>query len=221
MKLLHCLSLAILAAGGLSFKVDVHTHPIPENYRRALLSAGYGSSNTSELFVDGLCTPEWTLDGHLNGSAVFGYNHSILSIKAPGLPFLRGNARATPLARELNDEMAGWVREHPQRLGAFGLLPLPDINASLAEITYCLDELGFDLIGLYTNIDGVYLGDSLFDPTMAELDRRNATVFVHPAGSTEYPALGNMALPVIEYPFDTTCAIANIMFKRTRLSYSN
>ncbi|KEF56420.1 uncharacterized protein A1O9_08001 [Exophiala aquamarina CBS 119918] len=207
--------------GGSSFTVDVHTHPVPESYRRALLGAGYGSSNASDLFVDGFRTPEWTLDGYLEDCTAFGYNYSILSITAPGLSFLRGNARARTLARELNDEMSGWMGQHPKRLGAFGILPLPDINASLAEIAYCLDELGFDGIGLYTNVDGVYLGDSLFDPIMAELDRRNATVFVHPAGPTESPALDNMSLPVIEYPFDTTRAIANMLFKQTRLRYPN
>jgi 6-methylsalicylate decarboxylase len=112
--------------------------------------------------------------------------------------------------------MYTWSQDHPRRLGAFGILPLPNIAASLEEIRYCLDELHFDGIGLYTNVDGVYLGDSSLDPIMEELNRRAAVVFVHPAGPPESPPLPGMSLPVIEYTFDTTRAIANLLFTQTR-----
>ncbi len=117
--------------------------------------------------------------------------------------------------------MSGWARDYPQRLGAFGILPLPDINASLEEIRYCLDDLDFEGIGLYTNVNGVYLGDKALDPIMGELDRRGAVAFVHPAAPPESPSLPVMSLPVIEYTFDTTRAIGNLLFTQTRKRYPN
>jgi len=98
-------------------------------------------------------------------------------------------------------------------------LPLPDVNASLEEIRYCLDELHFEGIGLYTNVNGVYLGDKLLDPIMEELNRRRTVAFVHPAGPPEAPLLPGMSLPVIEYTFDTTRAIGNLLFTKTRQRY--
>lgn len=211
-------SLSSAASMPSNFKVDVHTHPIPVAYKDALLAAGYGppGTNVSDVFVDGFRTPDFTIESYLEERVRHGYNYSILSITAPGVNFLKGNMQAKTLARQLNDQMSAWSKQYPQQLGAFGILPLPDIEASLAEINYCLDELHLEGIGLYTNVNGVYLGDPMLDPIMEELNRRNATAFVHPAGPPESPTLYNMSLPVMEYTFDTTRAIGNLLFTGTR-----
>lgn len=86
---------------------------------------------------------------------------------------------------------------------------------------YCLDDLKFEGIGLYTNYDGVYLGDALLDPILEELNKRNTTVFVHPTNPPEEPKLYNMSSPVIEYPFDTTRAIGNLLFTQSRKRFPN
>lgn len=213
--------LTALTMAGTSFKVDVHTHPVPDFYKAALLDAGYQATSVSDIFVDGFRTPDFTVESYLQERLEHGYNFSIMSITAPGVCFLKGNHRAKTLARELNDQMSAWSKQYPMQLGAFGILPLPDLEASLAEIAYCLDELQFHGIGLYTNVNGVYLGDSFLDPIMEELDRRGATAFVHPAGPPQSPALQNMSLPVIEYTFDTTRAIGNLLFTGTRKRFPN
>ena len=203
-----------------TFKVDVHTHPIPEFYRDALYAAGYPGDNVSSIFVDGFLTPyPFSVDSYLAARREQGYNFSILSITAPGLSFLKGNALAGTFARRINDYFAENIREHPRELGAFGILPLPDINGSLAEIAYCLDTLKLEGIGLYTNYAGVYLGDPELDPIFEELNRRKATVFVHPTNPPVSPQLYRMSLPVIEYPFDTTRAIGNFLFRQARKKF--
>ena len=62
------------------------------------------------------------------------------------------------------------------------MLPLPHIDASLKEMERGFDELG--CVGVNMNI--VCLGRSIaeteFEPIYAEMNRRGAVLFVHPAG---------------------------------------
>ena len=51
--------------------------------------------------------------------------------------------------------MARAVADHPGRLGCFAALPLPQVDASLAEIGYALDVLRTDGIGLLSSYDGL------------------------------------------------------------------
>jgi aminocarboxymuconate-semialdehyde decarboxylase len=54
---------------------------------------------------------------------------------------------------------------------------------------------------------GKYLGDPVFEPRWAELDRRHAVVFVHPGhspGQPLVPAAAGVADPLVNFPFETT-----------------
>ena len=82
-----------------------------------------------------------------------------------------------------------------------------------------MDELKFQGIGLYTNYDGVYLGDEELDPIFEEAQRRDVPIFVHPTAPPTSPKIDNMSLPVIEYTFDTTRALGNILFKQYRKKF--
>ena len=98
------------------------------------------------------------------------------------------------------------------------------MEAALAEMSYALDTLHADGIGLLSNYAGIYLGDAHFDPIFAELDRRAALVFIHPTVFTgsEIPAARNAGSPVLvlpgfmlEFVFDTTRAVANLVLSGT------
>jgi len=71
-------------------------------------------------------------------------------------------------------------------------------------------------VGLFSSVNDRYLGDPLFDPVFDELNRRNAVVFVHPT-HCEAPMETNLRAPpfVVEYVFDTTRAVVNLIFTGT------
>ena len=74
---------------------------------------------------------------------------------------------------------------------------------------------------MYTQCEGLYLGDTFYDPIFAELDRRNTTVFVHPVAPVPEVKLKGVSSPAIEYTFDTTRTIANLAFTSSRKRYPN
>lgn len=124
--------------------IDVHTHPIPDFYREAMIAAGYPTRDGTQLVVDGFQMPDFTIDSYVENRAQFGYDFSIMSITAPGVSFLNGNSQAATLARKLNKQMYDWTQEYPSSLGAFAVLPLPDIESSLEEIRVSLNKYSLE-----------------------------------------------------------------------------
>jgi predicted TIM-barrel fold metal-dependent hydrolase len=129
---------------------------------------------------------------------------------------LKNMQRLREVARACNEFQAQRLRDHRMRFGSFALLPLPDVDGALAEISYALDVLRLDGIGLFSSVNDHYLGDSRFDPVFDELDRRKAVVFIHPT-HCEAPQHTRLHAPpfVVEYVFDTTRAIVNLIYSGT------
>jgi 6-methylsalicylate decarboxylase len=129
---------------------------------------------------------------------------------------LKNFHRLREVARVCNEFQAGRVRDYPARFGSFALLPLPDVDGALEELSYALDVLRLDGVGLFSSVNDRYLGDPSFDPVFDELNRRKAAVFIHPT-HCEAPAHMQLHAPpfVVEYVFDTTRAIVNLIFTGT------
>jgi 6-methylsalicylate decarboxylase len=86
---------------------------------------------------------------------------------------------------------------------------LPDVDASLEELSYALDALGLDGFVLFTNSNGVYLGDPALEAVFEELERRKTVVYVHPNPSPDAVAHA-LGLPdnLLDFPTDTNRAVA-------------
>ena len=185
--------------------IDVHTHFIPDSYLKALAHIGI---TTKEI---GFPMARWDVGERLALMDANDIQTEVLSLSSPGLRYWTGPA-AAELATALNTELAGIVRDHPARFGGFAILPLPDIDACLAEIAHASDELKLDGFVVMTNYAGVYLGDPRFAPVLDELNRRKAVVFVHP---TEGPAndivVQGYPAPAFEYPAETTRMVVSLI----------
>ncbi len=144
---------------------------------------------------------------------------AFLSVPTPGVYF--GDIGATRrLARACNDYGANLVRMHPSRFRLFATLPLPDVDASVREIGYVLDELGGDGVGAFSSYDRKWLGDPAFEPIFAELEGRKALLFVHPALNACCEGLvPGVPDTIVEYQTDTTRTIASLVFSGTTVRY--
>jgi predicted TIM-barrel fold metal-dependent hydrolase len=190
-------------------KLDVHAHHLPEPYREALERTGHAQP-------DGMPEiPAWSADEHVALMDRRGIATSLLSVSSPGVS-LAGGPAAAELAREVNEAGRQAVVDHPGRFGLLASLPLPDVDAALAEIAHCVDQLDVDGFILLTNVDGTYLGDPTWDPVLEELDRRGARVLVHPTSPVcwEHTSFGRPR-PMLEFLFDTTRAVVNLVLNGT------
>ena len=82
----------------------------------------------------------------------------------PASDFYRDKAAA--FARRCNDYSAELIAQHPKRFGCFGLVPMHDIDAAIAEARYCLETLRFEGVCLFASYGEKFLGDTAFDPLM-------------------------------------------------------
>ncbi|SUX54642.1 Predicted metal-dependent hydrolase of the TIM-barrel fold [Chromobacterium vaccinii] len=137
----------------------------------------------------------------------------VLSLTAPGVQGWSGQSKRD-MARRVNEYTAGLVEHRPDRFGNFATVPLPDIEGSLREIEFAFDALKADGVVLLSNYRGQYLGDPAFEPVWAELNRRRATVFIHP-GKPAIDAIAGMPGPLVDYPFDTTRTTVQMVLNRT------
>ena len=198
-------------AGG-GRRIDVHRHVSPPFYQDAI------RGKYQKPFPPPLAS--WTPDRCLADMDAAGIETGILSMPArPGMYF--GDAAAArAFCRQCNEYMASLHGAHGGRFGFFAALPLPDVEGSLVELAYALDTLKANGIGGWSNYEGKYLGDAMFAPLWAELDRRNAVAFIH---ATDAPCCPNpvpqMTETVIEFAADTTRTIGSLVFSGTTSRY--
>src|SRR5450755_2334689 len=188
----------------MSFTVDVHHHVLPDFF--------FSETNDAHNPVGGIAPPPWDAGLMISYMDEAGIDVAVTSISTPGV-HVGDDTRARSLARRCNELSAELIQAHPSRLGGFAALPLPDVDGALNELTYALDTLKLDGVVVFSNSNGVYLGDARFEPVFQELERRHAVVFVHPTASPD-PSAHHLGLPdsLIDFTADTTRAVAHMHY---------
>jgi 6-methylsalicylate decarboxylase len=184
-----------------NWRIDVHHHVVPPQYADDSMPIKLPDTETQLQSMD-----KWQI-------------RTAITSLTPRV-ILKNMNRLREVARICNEFQARMVLEHPLRFGSFALLPLPDVDGALEEITYALDILHLDGVGLFSSVNNRYQGDPLFEPVFDELNRRGAVVFIHPT-HCEAPPETNLGAPpfVVEYVFDTTRAVVNLIFTGTLKRY--
>jgi len=162
--------------------------------------------------VGGLAPLRWSKEASISFMDDADIDVAVVSLSTPGV-HTGDSAKARALARRCNEFSAELVRSRPDRFGGFACLPLPDVDASLEELSYALDVLGLDGFVLFTNSNGVYLGDPVLEPVFEALERRKAVVYVHPNPSADAVA-HSLGLPdnLLDFPTDTNRAVAQMHY---------
>ncbi|MCI2954803.1 amidohydrolase [Staphylococcus caprae] len=195
--------------------IDIHHHIIPKIYKDALKKIGVTTAG-------GYPIKDWEPQDSIQMMDALNIQVGVTSISEPAtLPFKR--KQAAKVAREVNEYQAELKRTYPGRFKCLALLPMPHVKETIKEIEYALDVLKLDGVGLLSNYDQSYLGDDEFDKVMANLNQRDAIVFVHPSSaSSRFKAPQFVFADFIEeFTFNTTRAASNLIFSGTMERYSN
>lgn len=188
-----------------SGKIDVHHHVLPDFYKDVQRAAGIGGTAYRGF-------PDWTPEKSLELMDQLDIAATIFSFTSPGIHF--GDIGQTrELAIQFNDYLAGLKKDYGGRFGGFAFLPLPDIDASIAEIGRIQGELHLEGVCLLTSVDDRYIGDPHFWPVYEELHKGNMVAFIHPCYPPGTEAKGwDIPRMLIDYPFETTKVATNLIF---------
>ena len=189
------------------YRIDVHHHLFPPEYRAAVAAANAGA------------LAAWSVEQSLAEMDKSAIQTAVLSVSPPGIWFA-GASQGRKMARVINDYGAKMRQDHPDRFGLFATLALPDTEGSLREIEYAFETLKADGIGLMTNYGEQWLGDAAFAPVWEELNRRKAVVYTHPNTPTCCTNIKDEVGPgTIEWATDTTRTTASLLFSGTAARY--
>jgi 6-methylsalicylate decarboxylase len=161
---------------------DVHAHYIPQAFSDFMgdrfgprvgspVKAGIAKHPVSDSIGD--------IQGRLELMDAAGVEKQVLSPHRP--PYLPDEAEGVRAAQLLNDGYADLAHRYPNRIASYVMLPLPHIDAALREMERGFDQLG--CVGVNMNIScfNRSVAEVEFEPIYAEMNRRGAVLFVHPA----------------------------------------
>lgn len=120
---------------------------------------------------------------------------------------------AARFARFLNEHIAEQQRRWPDRVIGLGTLPLQDSDLAIAELEYCVDELGLRGIQIGSNVNQRNLDDPELFRVFEACREKGAAILVHPwqmIGSEQMP---DYWLPwLVGMPAEITRAICCMIF---------
>jgi aminocarboxymuconate-semialdehyde decarboxylase len=113
----------------------------------------------------------------------------------------------------INDGIAEYCANKPDRFVGFATLPMPDGNEAAKELERAVKGLKFKGAQILTNVAGRELSDPAFAPFWKKAEELGALIVIHPNGFTEARRLSRFYFNnVIGNPLETTIALHYLIF---------
>ena len=117
------------------------------------------------------------------------------------------------VSRVINDELAEATSKYGDRFSPLGTVPLQDTDAAVAELRYCVNELGMKGLEINSHVEGSEIADPRLEPFWAEVEKLGAVIVVHTDGHTHKDRLqGHNFVNIIGHAFEATLATAHLIF---------
>lgn len=109
-----------------------------------------------------------------------GIDLQVLSHVQPGVQTLDRDT-AIRLSKEVNDWLAGVIKEYPTRFAGFAMLPTQSPTAAADELERTIMQLGFKGALINGHTHGRYLDDDSFSPVLERAQALDVPIYIHPA----------------------------------------
>ena len=217
------------------FKIDIHTHILPENLNEVTNSFSDPRFLRMELIddqsamlkkdgeafrkVDCNC---WNHQKRIQECDTTRVDVQVLSTIPVLFSYWAKDDEGLMLSRFLNDHIAKVVRNAPKRFIGLGTVPMQNIDLAIEEMDRCITKLNLPGIEIGSNVNGRNLSEGEFQPIFEHAEKIGCAIFVHPWEMMGQADMQKYWLPwLVGMPAETSRAICSIIFGGILEKYPN
>ena len=217
------------------FKIDIHTHILPENLNEVTNSFSDPRFLRMELIddqsamlkkdgeafrkVDCNC---WNHQKRIQECDTTRVDVQVLSTIPVLFSYWAKDDEGLMLSRFLNDHIAKVVRNAPKRFIGLGTVPMQNIDLAIEEMDRCITKLNLPGIEIGSNVNGNNLSEAEFQPIFEYAEKIGCAIFVHPWEMMGQADMQKYWLPwLVGMPAETSRAICSIIFGGILEKYPN
>lgn len=205
--------------------IDIHTHIVPENfppYAGKNVNVPWPSMADAQpchkhVMIQGkvyrtVSDGSWSVPRRIEQMGEMQVTRQAISPMPELLSYWLPLADAKVMVRYLNEQVAAMVQQAPTRFTGLGAVPLQDVDASLRELEFVMEELNLAGVEIASHVNGVSIGDPRFEPFFAAAESAGAAIFVHalrPAGQDRI--VGPFPEQAVCFPGDIGLAAASMI----------
>jgi aminocarboxymuconate-semialdehyde decarboxylase len=217
------------------FKIDIHTHILPENlnevtgrFSDSRFLKLYPVNDTSavlkkdEIAFRHVHCNCWNHKVRIEDCDSNRVNMQVLSTLPVLFSYWAKDNECLSLSKALNDHIVEICKIEPQRFIGIGTIPMQNTNYAIQEMDRCINDLKLPGIQIGSNINGKNLSDIKFQPIFEHAEKIDCSIFIHPWEMMGQADMQKYWLPwLVGMPAETSRAICSIIFGGILEKYPN